>query len=572
MFEPNSQVMPPPVNSSLLPSEPSIAMAQTSCPTPDPTVDLLDGSRTVEVTVLFGETVLQVRHLGSQDSARIKPLTLVLAVLGLAGSVAGGILVVTGQLGLASLLLPLGIGLGVLARSRVNAERRSPHFSLGEASESDLHLVSPAVPSPCFPLVEAHEQGGHLLNFTEQMQGDVTIGADRVPLSLLARSGHARPSTDFGCYSYPIPHDARIKVDVGDNTFLINSVPPPRQLQGSALGQLDWSRQTFNGVSFGVHATVLLLVFLVPPDGRALSLDTFNIDNQRVETRLIPVKMPEDTMDRILRQKVKEPAGKPGALYKGEAGKAGNKNSKQHNRRIAVKGDHEGLKPARELAEQEARKAGILGLLGGKAGSRFASIFSDSEHALGDDAVDALGNLIGDRTGESYGIGGVGIAGTMRGGGGGLGGSEYVGTGGPLHTIGRGGNDPNGGKYGLGQGKLGDHRTRTPKPRIVVKVKGALSKEIIRRVVRRHINQVRYCYQNELQSNPELYGRVMVKFAIVGNGQVASSVIESSTLSNSTVETCISRAVRRWLFPKPEGGGTVIVSYPFVLHAAGAGR
>jgi hypothetical protein len=40
-------------------------------------------------------------------------------------------------------------------------------------------------------------------------------------------------------------------------------------------------------------------------------------------------------------------------------------------------------------------------------------------------------------------------------------------------------------------------------------------------------------------------------------------------MNNPPVEQCIAGAVRRWEFPKPEGG-IVIVSYPFVLKAAGA--
>jgi hypothetical protein len=32
------------------------------------------------------------------------------------------------------------------------------------------------------------------------------------------------------------------------------------------------------------------------------------------------------------------------------------------------------------------------------------------------------------------------------------------------------------------------------------------------------------------------------------------------------------QAVRRWEFPKPMGGGIVIVSYPFVFNAGSAGE
>jgi len=102
-------------------------------------------------------------------------------------------------------------------------------------------------------------------------------------------------------------------------------------------------------------------------------------------------------------------------------------------------------------------------------------------------------------------------------------------------------------------------------------VKGSLDKSIIRRVIRRHINEVKYCYQAELQSSPDLYGRVVVNFSIMPNGQVAASKVERSTMKNNRVEGCVTRAVRRWLFPKPHNGGVVVVSYPFVFRSAGTG-
>jgi hypothetical protein len=32
------------------------------------------------------------------------------------------------------------------------------------------------------------------------------------------------------------------------------------------------------------------------------------------------------------------------------------------------------------------------------------------------------------------------------------------------------------------------------------------------------------------------------------------------------VEQCLSRKIRSWSFPKPKGGGHVIVNYPFVFR------
>ncbi len=95
-------------------------------------------------------------------------------------------------------------------------------------------------------------------------------------------------------------------------------------------------------------------------------------------------------------------------------------------------------------------------------------------------------------------------------------------------------------------------------------VRGSLDKEIIRRVIRSHIDEVKYCYEQELTKDHSLFGQIMVQFTIAASGQVIASVLQSSTMGNGRVESCTVQAVRRWQFPKPLGG-IVIVSYPFVL-------
>lgn len=95
-------------------------------------------------------------------------------------------------------------------------------------------------------------------------------------------------------------------------------------------------------------------------------------------------------------------------------------------------------------------------------------------------------------------------------------------------------------------------------------VSGSIDKEIIRRVIRDHINEVKACYEAELGVDSTLFGRAMVQFTIAASGEVIASVLQSSTLHNPAVENCTVAAVRRWRFPKPIGGGIVIVSYPFI--------
>lgn len=97
-------------------------------------------------------------------------------------------------------------------------------------------------------------------------------------------------------------------------------------------------------------------------------------------------------------------------------------------------------------------------------------------------------------------------------------------------------------------------------------VTGALDKEIIRRVVRDHMSQVRACYERELQSDAGLAGKVTLRWSIAADGKVAQAgPVDGTTLQG--VGDCIARAARGWRFPAPRGGGTVVVVYPFVFKS-----
>ena len=98
---------------------------------------------------------------------------------------------------------------------------------------------------------------------------------------------------------------------------------------------------------------------------------------------------------------------------------------------------------------------------------------------------------------------------------------------------------------------------------------GSLDKEIIRRVVREHMAQIRYCYEKELNRTPGLKGKVVQKWVISASGSVQSATVAQTTMKNRAVESCMSRKIRSWKFPKPKGGGIVIVNYPFIFKQAG---
>jgi hypothetical protein len=73
------------------------------------------------------------------------------------------------------------------------------------------------------------------------------------------------------------------------------------------------------------------------------------------------------------------------------------------------------------------------------------------------------------------------------------------------------------------------------------------------------------CYQNGLRNNPNLQGRVVVKFVIDPSGAVKTASDGGGDLPDPQVVQCIVRAVKDNLsFPQPEGG-VVTVVYPLTL-------
>ncbi|MBK7826856.1 AgmX/PglI C-terminal domain-containing protein [Nannocystis sp.] len=202
--------------------------------------------------------------------------------------------------------------------------------------------------------------------------------------------------------------------------------------------------------------------------------------------------------------------------------------------------------------EMAARQAGILGLMQAQEGHFLASPYGGA-FAVGNDNADVWGGLTGTEIGDAYGVGGLGLVGTGRGGGG---------TGEGTIGLGTGSGYGRGAGAGFGGRNIGNPPTvRQAK----AEVQGSLDKDIIRRIVRSHINEVRYCYVEGLSRVSGLRGRVAVRFVIGGDGKVVESTLSETTLADDKASQCVARAVKTWAFPTIPGGGQVIVTYPFVF-------
>ena len=92
---------------------------------------------------------------------------------------------------------------------------------------------------------------------------------------------------------------------------------------------------------------------------------------------------------------------------------------------------------------------------------------------------------------------------------------------------------------------------------------GNLEKYAIDIVIKQKMGRIRECYTRELRRDPDLTGKVVVRFVIGRSGAVTYAAIRASSLGNSIVEDCVVDEVQSATFPSPRGDGSVIVSYPF---------
>jgi hypothetical protein len=137
------------------------------------------------------------------------------------------------------------------------------------------------------------------------------------------------------------------------------------------------------------------------------------------------------------------------------------------------------------------------------------------------------------------------------------------GPGGPGGLAIRGGGP---GDLGAG-GDLGPRKSagKVSQPSGEAIVLGSIDAALIDAAIKRKLSAIRYCYSRELQRQPDLHGKVSVKFTIAGDGAVASAGVKTSSLGNDRASQCVVDQVRSIRFPEPKGGGTVIVSYPFLF-------
>jgi hypothetical protein len=258
------------------------------------------------------------------------------------------------------------------------------------------------------------------------------------------------------------------------------------------------------------------------------------------------------------KEKKEDLSGKKAASAKDDAGKFGKKDKPKEDKAPSKKGAPTVDKDKREEDRKMAQDAlAALGLKGPEGA--VSNVFGPG--GLGSGVNNALGGLSGASMGDAGGAGGLGSRGTGAGGGG-----TGLGIGGLGSGTGRG----SGGSGNVDLGGRGKGTTKIVPGKIIYE--GGLSREEIQRVISRVMSQIKYCYEKELNKDPNLEGKLVMFWLISGSGDVQTASASQNTFSGPSgapIEQCVQRIIQRLKFPSPKGGGVVNVTYPFVFSNSG---
>ncbi|MBM76635.1 MAG: hypothetical protein CMK59_14610 [Proteobacteria bacterium] len=406
-----------------------------------------------------------------------------------------------------------------------------PFTESNEVWDSDFYEHN----TPTFDFVEWKEGTAHC-SVPSDWDFFVQNGENRTSKQQMLAS---EASETGSLIQFPVNKDGSVVIESEYGYYILRMVPQSSKVVTSLAKEIDYPFWTILLLMSSIFGALSFYVYNAEPPPQT-SIEEMG---ERFADLLLeePPEPPKED------KKDANPDAGEGAKAKKEEGKVGKKDSKMKE----AKGDKVEISQ-KQKDKEIVENAGIMGALADAGNLDGVGGLSGLDANLSG----GIGGVLGAK-GVQFGSGGLGSRGSGLGGGGsadGLGGLGNKGTGRGSSGYGTGG-----GSYGKkkkgGIGKIGG----TPV------ILGALDKSLIDAVIKRNMNQIRYCYQRELTKNPSLGGKIVIKFFIAKDGSVSRAEVKSSSMGSKVVESCITGRFRRFKFPEPKGGGIVIVSYPFLF-------
>ena len=402
-----------------------------------------------------------------------------------------------------------------------------------------------------------HLGNDHVLTLPAEVATEVHRGGAVTSLQQLTTAQKARLiEAPFRGYALPVENDDRIAAQVAPQLTLIaryvRAAPAPDK---PLLERLDIPFASTVILALLALGLFFLMVSITPRVEEGSEGDLTRKEQAITQYQVRPEP-------RVEQPRFKDLAGlKEGEKAREKEGKLGKEDAPKKDAAPSKKGAPVVDKDKKETDRKKVMKLGLVAALskmGAGGGSAASNVLGPG--GLGSGINNALGGVkSGAGAGDAYGVGGMGTRGSGAGGGG-----KALGIGG-LGT--RGGGSGRGGYGAIDLGGRGKDETVFVPGRTTVV--GGLSREVINRVIQKHYNEIKYCYEKELTHDPGLYGKITVLFVIAGDGRVGDALVQQTTMSSEPVESCMLNHVKRWTFPAPQGGGTVQVTYPYVFKSSG---
>ena len=88
---------------------------------------------------------------------------------------------------------------------------------------------------------------------------------------------------------------------------------------------------------------------------------------------------------------------------------------------------------------------------------------------------------------------------------------------------------------------------------------------VVRQRIRRDLPKINRCYESALRHEPDLEGKVSVRFAVIRTGDVKGVHVIENTTGSASVERCVARVVGALQFPRHRYGRSMRFTFPFVF-------
>jgi hypothetical protein len=422
----------------------------------------------------------------------------------------------------------------------------APVVTVGEGDQNLFGVTAPGLPET-FEMFE-RSASGYTLRFTDRVDGVFQIGDDEWDLSGLIDQERAwrreKVRTKEGAanlYEIDLETGDWGRLRLGDVHVFFQLIEQEETIQGRGFGSFDKPVVAMVALAALLHGAVLLVAFLafeVDP-----SLDGMQIPDEFVEI------MVEDVDDPLEPEEDEAPSeDTSGKRAGGEEGKVGVQDSDIPESKIP--------KNDGELVDQiDPTNVGVNKALSSLAigEGAVAALLKDS-----DGISNQLDVAMGGTDSElefGRGAGGMSVRGLDKGGGGdGFGGIVELG-------------DIDTGGQGTGASLGPKDKRDVPRAKfeeMTPRVGDFCSPADIRNVVAQKANAIKYCYERQLQRQPELSGKVIAQWKVGLDGTVINASIASSTVDSRPVEACITRVISRLNFAQPDGG-ICVINYPFVF-------